>query len=128
MAPSPIRTMTPHNACNHPRKHTDERGLPDPLEESAGRMPGPSIGHTARKKLVGNISPFFKISNIFVIMKKWWNTRYFLLFRNVFNNEQYVFELVLRSIIFPEIRLQYCCDFNFSEYLGVHQMIIWCQV
>ena len=44
MVLSPIRIMILYNACNYPRKYTDERKFLDFLEESAGCMLGLSIG------------------------------------------------------------------------------------
>ena len=54
--------------------------------------------HCLAKKIL-----LFKISNIIVIVINWWNARYFLLFKIVFNIDQYTFGLVVVSINSVEI-------------------------
>ena len=50
------------------------------------------------KEIVKDFSFLFEICIVIIIIINWWNTRYLLLFKNVFNINPYAFELVAGSI------------------------------
>ena len=73
------------------------------------------IEHCLQKKLLKIPSFLFGIYNVIFIMINWWNARYILLFKNVFNVDQYAFGPVARFINLFEIREQNCC-FDFVNF------------
>ena len=56
------------------------------------------------KKLVKDLTFLFEICNVIIVMINWWNAKYFLLFRNIFNIDQYASDLLAGSINLFEIR------------------------
>ena len=56
------------------------------------------------KEIVKDLCIPYKICNV-IIITYWWNGSYFLLFKNVFNIDQYAFGLVAGSINLFEIRV-----------------------